>query len=219
MRLAPLIVCAVAVAGSSLATAAAASADRFFLVRLADGSLVTVRAVDVPADVPMDRVSGLPGVPLEELDTPRPGTPVVELADDAGTAPAADGEGRPQTRVRSPERTRPGRAPPTGGRSAGRVRRRDGPARGRRGGSPPTRRHSRRGRARARPFDGLPGPSRTVSDLAISRFRMPIFLLPLYTRYRDAADRWRLCSKSTAESRHLQRAAASSVSAAIMQSA
>jgi hypothetical protein len=159
-----------AVAATLLLTAAAAGVERTFAVRLDDGRVVEV-TLDLPADQAASTVS-LPGELVAELTPSESAPPPPHVAADPPgereREPAAGGgrRQRGERGHRKPRRLRP-RARPRRERSHGGGRR---PARRR--AIPP---------ARPQALRGLPGPSGgSIPDFVIRKFRVPVFLLPIY---------------------------------------
>jgi hypothetical protein len=169
MSRARLARCAVLVAALAIATAPAAAAERFFLVRLPDGSTVTVR-VDVAPGLSIQQVPGLPGTPVREVRGQVPGTELRDVSPPHGPVAAPADTAQPEAHA-EPRRPPPRDAPerparrPSGDTAPAPVR------------PPEPRRPSPSGRTF---FDTLPGPTRDMSDLAIRSYRIPLFLLPIY---------------------------------------
>ena len=193
------------VAAAFVAFALPASAEqRTFKVRLATGSFVTV-TVDAPCG-PMGSVGGLPGTPVAELTPPEvcaPEPPPVPTqpqptpppadngggqggdtgsgggdtssggGSDRGDRPSSNGgdrQGRSGSRRHADRNTDPGvedeGSQGDGGRKKKRPRRSDGVP------TPDNPTY----------FDALPGPAPTsgVPNFVIQKFKVPIFLLPIY---------------------------------------
>jgi hypothetical protein len=203
---ATLVVVLAAVAVVAFALPAAA-AQRTFQVRLANGSIITV-TVDA-ACVPMDQVPGLPGTPIADLTPPNvcagsggggspttPTTPQQTPPPSGGQGgntpgPNANGGGSGQTNT-------PGRPSSGHGHAQGHSgsRRPAQPAPGSKSqsqaqGSKPKHRKKkpapRQSNGVPTPsnptfFDALPGPSSVqgVPNFVIEKFKVPIFLLPIY---------------------------------------
>jgi hypothetical protein len=199
------LVVALAAVAVVVFTLPASAEQRTFKVRLATGSVINV-TVDAPC-VPMEDVPGLPGTPIEDItppgvcdggaDTPAqptPATPPPDNGNGGGKPPTAgnggggssDGDGSngtPQGRPGHPQRH-------SGSREhANRGDR--GNSNGQDEGSGHKKKH-RKKRTR-RPdgvptadnptfFDALPGPSAIhgVPNFVIQKFKVPIFLLPIY---------------------------------------
>jgi hypothetical protein len=151
-----------------LAATPAPAAERYFLVRMPDGSIATAR-IDVDSDRPMARIAGLPGEPVAEVKGWVPHTERVVAAPKRAPrgeprVPERDAGPRNERGSRPQDKARSGKSAP---RRADRTKR-------------PSRRDSAGSRRRdTRFFDELPGPSRSA-DLAIGSYRMPTFLLPIY---------------------------------------
>jgi hypothetical protein len=181
----------------------AAAEQRTFKVKLVDGSLITV-TVDA-ACIPMDQVPGLPGTPVEDLTPPEvcgdvpgsgqpdpgppqttPTTPTTPQDPGTNAGPNANngnnGSGssdrpssRPGHRQSHSGSRRPADRNHSGTNSQGQA---DGKKKHKK---KPTRR-SDGVPTSANPtfFDALPGPSRGVPNFVIQKFKVPIFLLPIY---------------------------------------
>ena len=182
----------------------ASAEQRTFKVQLPGGSVITV-TVDA-ACVPMDQVRGLPGTPIEDLtppnvcgDTPGATTPAPTTPQQAPTTPTTPqdpgtdpgpnandgGDGnssgdRPSSRPghrqshsgsRHPaDRTGSTTNPQGQGDGSGKKKHKKSP---RRSDGVPT-------ASNPTFFDALPGPSRGVPNFVIQKFKVPIFLLPIY---------------------------------------
>src|SRR6476661_4599761 len=174
----------------------AGAAQRTFKVRLATGNVITV-TVDAPC-VPMDQVPGLPGTPVEDLTPssvcppatqtpppgqPQPGTPTTpQTGTNPGQPPSNNSgsgsgsnhssggnpsshKGHKQGRTRSHAHATPNTDPQAQAKARKKKRRSDGV---------PTPHNPTF-------FDALPGPATTgVPNFVIEKFKVPIFLLPLY---------------------------------------
>jgi hypothetical protein len=189
-------------------TLSASAQDRTFLVRLPTGQVISV-TVDVAPGVPMDQVPGLPGDPIAEITPTPPALPGGGGGSDAGGGGGGGGSagspgggragGGDRNRESSEDRSRDADGDPStrGGERQGRrgssrgardsqasdeAQRRDERRRRRGGGTPSPMRNSDGTPTRSNPgfFDALPGPSRGVPNFVIRKFRVPIFLLPIY---------------------------------------
>src|SRR4051794_30445509 len=186
----------------------AGAAQRTFRVKLATGSIITV-TVDA-ACVPMDQVPGLPGTPIEDLTPPdvcggdppatppappsppptttTPAPPTGGGKDPGPTANNGDnGDNRGGSHGDRPS-SRPGHRQSHSGsrRPADRNSSRDN-SQGQDEGSGKRKHHKSPRRSDGVPtpsnptfFDALPGPSRGVPNFVIQKFKVPIFLLPIY---------------------------------------
>ena len=185
----------------------ASAAQRTFRVRLATGSVITV-TVDAPC-VPMSQVSGLPGTPIEDLTPPSvcapsaPATPTVPTTPTTPTSPTSPSQPPSQP---SHGGTGGGR-PHAGGGGSGSSRSGSGPSSSRGHRQRGSRSHAHagpganpqvqgKGKKRKRQrrsdgvptphnptfFDALPGPAHpsSVPNFVIDKFKVPIFLLPIY---------------------------------------
>ena len=197
-----LLNAAIAVALVALAFVAfalpASAQQRTLRVRLATGAIVTV-TVDAPC-VPMNQVPGLPGTPVEDLtpasvcppatsDTPtQPQAPPPpdqpQQGGDDGARPHA-GSGSTGGSTRSGDRPSSHR-----GHKQGRTRsHRHASANSDPQAEVKSRKKKHKRRADGVPtphnptfFDALPGPAPTtgVPNFVIQKFKVPIFLLPIY---------------------------------------
>jgi hypothetical protein len=181
----------------------AGAAQRTFKVRLATGDLITV-TVEAPC-VPMDQVSGLPGTPVEDLTPPEicgggsttttpapaPPPPPAGQTNPPAPGPNANGNG-------SGDHAGSGTRPSSGhghaqGHSGSRhhAHRNSNPNDPQAQGEGPGARHKKHKKSQRRAdgvptpsnptfFDALPGPSRGVPNFVINKFKVPIFLLPIY---------------------------------------
>src|SRR4051794_7128806 len=185
----------------------AAAEQRTFKVQLSDGSVITVTVQ--AACVPMDQVHGLPGTPVEDLTppdvcgnvpTPPPATttptpppppggqggghdpgpsvdhPTGGGGNDSPSTRPSSGHGHRQDHSRSPQPARPdhpGDNPQP--QDQGNGRRHHKKKSPRRSDGVPT-------PANPTYFDALPGPGITsgVPNFVIDKFKVPIFLLPIY---------------------------------------
>jgi murein DD-endopeptidase MepM/ murein hydrolase activator NlpD len=185
----------------------AAAEQRTFKVQLSDGSVITVTVQ--AACVPMDQVHGLPGTPVEDLTppdvcgnvpTPPPATttptpppppgdhgggndpgpsvdhPTGGGGNDSPSTRPSSGHGHRQDHSRSPRPARPhhpgDNSQPQDQGNGGRHHKKKSP---RRSDGVPT-------PANPTYFDALPGPGITsgVPNFVIDKFKVPIFLLPIY---------------------------------------
>jgi murein DD-endopeptidase MepM/ murein hydrolase activator NlpD len=171
-----ILVGALAAAITCALTLPASAELRTVTVRLLDGSVVTV-TVDVPPGTPIEDVD-LPGVPIPTPpgEEPPPAKSPSEPSKGDEKKPSTR-EGRKQRRSRSKRRAREEEV-------VEEVTERARPRR---------RRHARRRTKLRNPdgsptrqnpsyFDALPGPSYAtgVPNFVIRKFRVPIFLLPIY---------------------------------------
>ena len=185
----------------------AAAEQRTFKVQLADGSVISVTVQ--AACIPMDQVPGLPGTPLEETTPPgvcgnTPAPPATTPATPPPPPPANQGGGKDPGPSVNPGTGGGGSDSPSTRPSSGHGHRQDHsgsrqPARPDSSGdnSQPqdqteSKKHHRKKSPRrsdgvptpANPtyFDALPGPGITsgVPNFVIDKFKVPIFLLPIY---------------------------------------
>jgi murein DD-endopeptidase MepM/ murein hydrolase activator NlpD len=202
-----LVVALAAVAVVAFALPASAE-QRTFRVRLLDGSLITV-TVDA-ACVPMDQIPGLPGTPVEDLTPPdvcgggggggdQPVPPVGQPTppptgdqgggNDSGPTTNDGGKGnggKPSTR--RPSSGRGHRQDHSGSRRPAHRRHSGANSQGQdQGSGKGKKKRSRRSDGVPTPsnptfFDALPGPSAVhgVPNFVIQKFKVPIFLLPIY---------------------------------------
>ena len=183
----------------------AGAAQRTFKVRLATGDLITV-TVEAPC-IPMDEVTGLPGTPVEDLtpaDVCAPGTTQVQPQPQP-TPPPTDpgGNGNPPPTTNGGngggDHSGSGHRPSSrhghaqdhsGSRHHAHPNRGSGPGVQGEGPGANGKKHRKHRPARrsdgvptpSNPtfFDALPGPSRGVPNFVINKFKVPIFLLPIY---------------------------------------
>jgi murein DD-endopeptidase MepM/ murein hydrolase activator NlpD len=196
---AAIAVVLVAVAFVAFALPAAAE-QRTFKVRLATGNFVTV-TVDAPC-VPMDQVAGLPGTPVAELTPPEVCAPDPQPAPTTPTqpAPAPPDDGGSQGGQPDDGGGDQGSGGSRGDRpssSGGDRQTRSGSRRHADRNADPEVEHEGHGKTKKkRPrradgvptpdnptyFDALPGPAPTtgVPNFVIQKFKVPIFLLPIY---------------------------------------
>jgi murein DD-endopeptidase MepM/ murein hydrolase activator NlpD len=141
-------------------------------VQLADGSIVDV-TVNVPPGTPLKDIK-LPGIPVPPGTQPKPQPPSTppDKGDEGGKKP-----GKKPDRKKKPRRDETAEVPSqpqVDGTRAERKRRHRGTKLRNPDGSP----------TRGNPtfFDALPGPARItgVPNFVIRKFRVPIFLLPIY---------------------------------------
>jgi murein DD-endopeptidase MepM/ murein hydrolase activator NlpD len=183
----------------------AAAEQRTFKVQLSDGSVITVTVQ--AACVPMDQVPGLPGTPVEDLTPPGvcgnvptppptsttpappppPGNPGGGHDPGPSVNPPGSGSGSPSTRPssghghrqdhsRSPRPARPARPGDNPqSQDQGQGKKHHTKKSPRRSDGVPT-------PANPTYFDALPGPGITsgVPNFVIDKFKVPIFLLPIY---------------------------------------
>jgi hypothetical protein len=183
----------------------AAAEQRTFRVQLSDGSVITVTVQ--AACVPMDQVHGLPGTPIEDMTppgvcgnvptppptstTPAPPPPPANPGSGNNPGPSVNppsGGGSPSTRPSSghghrqnhSHSSRPARPQHAGANSQpqdqGQAKRK------RHKKKPPRRSDGVPTPANPTYFDALPGPGITsgVPNFVIDKFKVPIFLLPIY---------------------------------------
>jgi murein DD-endopeptidase MepM/ murein hydrolase activator NlpD len=195
---ATLVAALTAVAVIAFALPAAAE-QRSFKVRLPSGVIITV-TVDA-ACVPMDQVPGLPGTPIEDL-TPQvctgggaPTTPVTPAptapttphttpppTNGGGGNPPAPQGSRPNSGHGHPQHHSGSRHPATPNNAGSNSQ-----AQGQTPGKNTSKKPSRQSNGVPTPanptfFDALPGPSSVsgVPNFVIEKFKVPIFLLPIY---------------------------------------
>jgi murein DD-endopeptidase MepM/ murein hydrolase activator NlpD len=183
----------------------AGAAQRTFKVRLTGGTIITV-TVDA-ACVPMDQVPGLPGTPIEDLTPPdvcgggptetqpappppatTPTTPTTPSGGGKDPGPTANNGNGGDSQSGHPS-SRPGhRQSHSGSRRPADRSSSSTDSQGQAEG-PGTKRHHKKSSRRSdgvptpsNPtfFDALPGPSRGVPNFVINKFKVPIFLLPIY---------------------------------------
>jgi hypothetical protein len=195
-----LLNAAIAVALVALAFVAfalpASAEQRTLRVRLATGSIITVK-VDAPC-VPMNQVPGLPGTPVEDLtpssicpgaSAPTPTTPATppppqqpQQGGNNGSQPQTNGgnggsrhssdrpsshKGHKQGRTRSHAHADPNADPQAEAKARKKKHKR-------RADGVPTSHNPTF-------FDALPGPAGSgVPNFVIQKFKVPIFLLPIY---------------------------------------
>ena len=201
-RLLNVAIAVALVAVAFVAFALPASAEqRTFKVRLATGSIVTV-TVDAPCG-PIDSVPGLPGTPVSELTPPEVCAPPAPAPEPTQPPPPDDGGGQGGG---GDTGSGGGGGGDTGsGRGGDRPSSTGGDRQGRSGSRRPARnsdpgvedegsagegkrkRSPRRSDGVPTPdnptyFDALPGPAPTsgVPNFVIQKFKVPIFLLPIY---------------------------------------
>jgi murein DD-endopeptidase MepM/ murein hydrolase activator NlpD len=181
---------------------------RTFLVRLPTGGIIKV-TVNAPAGVPMSRIPGLPGIPLEEITSGLPGLPTGGTKG-GGPSPGGGSTTSPGPGGTNGGGTKPGTKPGTkgggksnspsspGGSSQGSTHggktdtgnpgsNNHGGGKGGKGPrtSPHTPLRNPDGSPTVRNptfFDALPAPNSasSVPNFVIRQFRVPIFLLPIY---------------------------------------
>jgi hypothetical protein len=202
-----LVTALLAVAFAAL-TLPANAEQRTFLVRLPSGEVITV-TVDAPAGLPMSQVPGLPGEPVDELTPPAPPEPPKPPAGDKPDEPAPapeSGAGQDQGGAGQDDPDRPKSRGGEEQKKSGKKKKGDNGADSNpRAEGKSQRDAARRRRARARErqreredrmrnpdgsptrsnpgfFDALPGPSHVtgVPNFVIKKFKVPIFLLPVY---------------------------------------
>ncbi|MEA2422794.1 MAG: hypothetical protein QOF55_1893, partial [Thermoleophilaceae bacterium] len=184
----------------------ASAEQRTFKVRLATGSIITV-TVDA-ACIPMDQVKGLPGTAIEDLTPPSVCPPVSGPTGGGGspTTPAPQQPATPPTGTTTtpaPNSNGSGQSSSPGKPSSGHGQRQNhsgsrtpasrNPATGNtqpQAQGPTKKKHKtkvRRSDGVPTPsnptfFDALPGPSiaHGVPNFVIQKFKVPIFLLPIY---------------------------------------
>ena len=176
----------VAVTALAAFTLPASAEKRTITVRLATGQLIQV-TVDVPPGTPLSEID-IPGVggisgPPEPSAPAAPAAPKPAPATPGTTTPDSGPTGRGGNQQRPSAERR--RGPRRGGRAGGRSGGTPGPqAEGRRGQRSPNRNPD----GSPTPSNpgltdsGLPGPSTStrVPNFIIRKFRVPIFLLPIY---------------------------------------
>ncbi len=171
----------------------ASAATRTVKVRLATGPIVTV-SVNAPC-VPLDQIPGLPGTPVEDLTPPSecpppqqggtPTTPTTPTTPSTPTTPATPPRGgsngsRPHSNGSGPSshkghkqdgsRSHAHANPNTNPQAEVNARKKH-------------KRHADGVPTASNPtfFDALPGPATTgVPNFVIEKFKVPIFLLPIY---------------------------------------
>jgi hypothetical protein len=203
---ATLVAALAAVAVVAFALPAAAE-QRTFKVKLAEGSVITVTVE--AACVPMDQVPGLPGTPIEDLTPPevcgggdggsgdepapppqqQPTPPDEDPGSDDDPGPNAngggDGDGGNSSGDR-PSSDKGERQDHSGSREPADPAGEGDNSQGQDEGSKKhKKKKSRRADGVPTPsnptyFDALPGPSRGVPNFVIQKFKVPIFLLPIY---------------------------------------
>jgi hypothetical protein len=185
----------------------AAAEQRTFRVALSDGSVITVTVQ--AACVPMDQVPGLPGTPVQDLTppdvcppstgggvptttTPAPPPPPASGNPGPGTNPApnpssGNGGNTPSTRPSSGHGHRQGHSGsrrPAHPTNSGSNSQPQGQAQSKKKHKKKATRQSNGVPTPANPtyFDALPGPGVTsgVPNFVIDKFKVPIFLLPIY---------------------------------------
>ena len=199
-----LVVALAAVAVVAFALPASAE-QRTFRVRLATGSVINV-TVDAPCG-PMDQVPGLPGTPIEDLTPPDvcgvgggppdPGTPpqspAIPPAGNQGgghdSTPDTNGGGGGKKPGSKPSSGRGQQQDHSGSRRRAHRHRSGDNTQGQDQGSGKDKKKKRSRRSDGVPtasnptfFDALPGPSPVhgVPNFVIQKFKVPIFLLPIY---------------------------------------
>jgi murein DD-endopeptidase MepM/ murein hydrolase activator NlpD len=199
-----LVVAALAAVAVVAFALPAAAEQRTFKVKLSDGSIITV-TLDA-ACVPMDQVPGLPGTPVADLTPPdvcppssgggAPGTttPVPQPSPPGGgqnggknPGPNANGGhhhsgGKPAS-GHGHTQSHSGSRQPAGHTGAGSNPQSNGKTSSKKHPKPPT--HTSNGVPTPNNptfFDALPGPSAVsgVPNFVIQKFKVPIFLLPIY---------------------------------------
>jgi hypothetical protein len=174
-----------AAAALTTLTVPASAEQRTITVRLLDGTLLTI-TVDVPPGTPLSEIE-VPGVIVNEPAPPPEQTPTAPAPTPTTPEPAPQsGGGTEQERTsdrRRPTRRRGGEAGGEGtlesqpqldgDRRTGGARVRRNPLRNPDGSPTPSNPGF---------FDALPGPSTAtgVPNFVIRKFRVPIFLLPIY---------------------------------------
>jgi hypothetical protein len=183
----------------------AAAEQRTFKVQLSDGSIITVTVQ--AACVPMDQVPGLPGTPVQDLTPPgvcdsggNPGSTAPQPPPPTTPPPTTPGSNHnPPPSANGGGTKNPSGHPSSGG---GRQQNHSGSRRpahhpastGNTQAHPqtqskkhphkPAARHSNGVPTSSNPtfFDALPGPGVTsgVPNFVIQKFKVPIFLLPIY---------------------------------------
>jgi murein DD-endopeptidase MepM/ murein hydrolase activator NlpD len=186
-------------------TSSAAAEKRLFEVRLLNGQVITV-TVDVPPGTPIKDIA-LPGQLIQELPAPQ-STPAGPLPGAPGSNPGAGSPAAPESGGGSPQSG--GGSPQSGGSTgrddsprsndgrrqngSGSSRPADSKAQGKDEGSKKNRKKKRKTKSRLRRpdgtptranptfFDALPGPTTVtgVPNFVIRKFRVPLFLLPIY---------------------------------------
>jgi murein DD-endopeptidase MepM/ murein hydrolase activator NlpD len=185
----------------------ASAEQRTFKVQLAGGAIITV-TVDA-ACVPMDQVPGLPGTPIEDLtppdvcagngggggQTPPPTatTPTPPAQQPGGTkdpGPNANGGDNGGTTGSSGAHPSTGHGHRQSHSGSRRPADRSSSSTNSQGqGEGSTKKHKKKSPRRSdgvptpsNPtfFDALPGPSTGVPNFVIQKFKVPIFLLPIY---------------------------------------
>ena len=179
----------VAVAATVAFTLPASAETRTVYVRLLDGRVVPV-TVDVPPGTPLSEIQ-LPGQPVAPgtpsqppPDQKPPTPPPSSTAPDSGPRPTPNGRGgRPQRRTGSKKKVKPRRPRRERGTGGAEAPPQDEGRRGRRPRRTPLRNPDGTP-TRTNPgfIDALPGPSRAtgVPNFVIRKFRVPVFLLPIY---------------------------------------
>src|SRR4051794_16354363 len=183
----------------------ASAEQRTFKVQLPGGSVITV-TVDA-ACIPMDQVPGLPGTPIEDLTppdvcgddpgaNPPPSTPTTPAPttpthpQDPGKDPGPNANGgnnghdsgdrpssRPGHRQSHSGSRRPADRSSSGDNSQGQD---EGSGKKKHKKKSPRRSDGVPTASNPTFFDALPGPSRGVPNFVIQKFKVPIFLLPIY---------------------------------------
>jgi len=166
-------------AGFAALTNSASAVQRTITVQLADGQVITI-TVDIPPGTPLDQIQ-LPG------EVVPPGTPSTPPASQQGAEQPSTGEppksdkGEKQKGSGSDEKAEEEEAEPVPGTPQAEVE----PEKKDKKNKPKTEMRNPDGSpAPSNPsaFDALPGPSSTkgVPNFVIRKFRVPIFLLPIY---------------------------------------
>jgi hypothetical protein len=182
-RLLYILLSAGLVAAAALAafTLPASAELREIQVRLVTGEVVTI-TVDVPPGTPLSEIE-VPGVVTNEPAQPAPAQPAPQQpapAPQSGPAPRSPGGSEQE---RTTDRRKPRRGGAGGGGPFDTQPLAEGPEDGKR----PKRNPLRNPDGSPTPtnpgfFDALPGPSTAtgVPNFVIRKFRVPIFLLPIY---------------------------------------
>ena len=196
-------------AGALAVFSMSASAQlRTFLVKLPTGNVIRV-TVDAPAGLPMDQVPGLPGTPIQELTPPgggdgggsggdpggggggqggeQPGAPSgggdqSSGGGGKGSKPSSSG-GEDQKGDRGKKPDRPTNEPQSEDeRERAKDRERKKKDKDRPSATPNRNRDGTPTRNNPTFFDALPTPTpgSAVPNFVIRKFRVPIFLLPIY---------------------------------------
>jgi hypothetical protein len=180
----------------------ASAAQRTFRVRLVTGQIVTV-TVDAPC-VPMSQVPGLPGTPVEDLTPPSVCAPNVPTPTTPQPSPAPPQN--PSQNPQSPSQSggnssshshsQSGNSSGSNGQPAAHKGHKQNGSRSHQhagaNSNPQAQAKARKKRQRRSDgvptphnptfFDALPGPATTssVPNFVIDKFKVPIFLLPIY---------------------------------------